>query len=374
MTLKNVQLLKMLASLCLISTLAILHSYSQLSHDIVVLEEPTRLKVKRDIKSIEEPKTKLVNWFRNVINNPDLAFDEYNAGQDQKTHHIMDQVRWLDKCNIAKESVKSHTTHFDENNFCRKVLNIQSIQSDFIEGQPNGTSIITYNDGSYAKANFRDGILQGYLTKFWCRFGNCDLFEMKSWRIPRHLQEISYYDNGIRVGIAYEFKIGGGFIVGQVDQFGNMTGKDIAYVYPDFETMLVGEFKNGDLVSGYEAELEDLLPSPNGLLKPLYEIKGHQIMTFSPSNGTFVGQGPITRDPMEKKFVYVSNSTIKDAGRGVFLKRKANKGQVIAYYNGVKMSDLESKLKFEDRKSQYRMDNGKMKFIFLAYNFALSSP
>ena len=57
--------------------------------------------------------------------------------------------------------------------------------------------------------------------------------------------------------------------------------------------------------------------------------------------------------------MYVSNSTIKEAGRGVFLKRKANKGQVIGYYNGVKMSDLESKLKIEDRKSQYRMDNGK---------------
>ena len=379
MTLKNVQLLKMLASLCLISTLAILHSYSHLSsHDMVAHEESygsreqeqaSRFKVKRDIKSIEEPKTKLVKWFRNVINNPDLAFEEYtNAGEeDHKAQRplvsddMRDQVRWLDKCNIAIENANFHNTtvNFDENNFCRKVLKIQSIQSDFIEGQPNGKSIITYHDGSYAKANFKDGILQGYLTKFWCRFGDCDLFEMKSWRIPRHLQEISYYDNGIRIGIAYEFKVGGGFIVGQVDQLGNMTGNDIAYVYPDFESMLVGEFKNGELVSGYAAELADFTSSPNGFLKPLYELKGHETMSFSQSNDTFIGQGPLIRDPMEEKYLYVSNSTIKDAGRGVFLKRKASKGQVIGYYNGVRMSDVESKLKLEDRKSQYRMDNGK---------------
>ena len=75
-------------------------------------EQASRFKVKRDIKSIEEPKTKLVKWFRNVINNPDLAFEEYtNAGyKDHKAQRpllsddMRDQVRWLDKCNIAIEN------------------------------------------------------------------------------------------------------------------------------------------------------------------------------------------------------------------------------------------------------------------------------
>ena len=86
-------------------------------------------------------------------------------------------------------------------------------------------------------------------------------------------------------------------------------------------------------------------------------------MVFSPSNANSMGQGPLIRDPMEKKYLFVSNSTVKDAGRGVFLKRKAKKGQVIGFYNGVRMSDSESKLKIEDRKSQYRMDNGKNNII-----------
>ena len=283
----------------------------------------------------------------------------------------MAKVLWLDKdkCyfNNATKNVKSYNTTviFDEKNFCRTILKIQSIQSDFILGQPNGKSIITYVDGSYTIANFKDGILQDYLIKFWCRFGTCDLPEMKSWRIPRHLKEISYYNNGIRVGIAYEFKVGGGFIIGKVDKFGNLTGKDIAYVYPDFDTMIVGEFKNSDLISGFEAEVKDWLPSsPNGFLKPSYNIIKSQLkMVFSPSNANSIGQGPLIRDPMEKKYLFVSNSTAKDAGRGVFLKRKAKKGQVIGFYNGVRMSDSESKLKIEDRKSQYRMDNGKNNII-----------
>ena len=47
----------------------------------------------------------------------------------------------------------------------------------------------------------------------------------------------------------------------------------------------------------------------------------------------------------------------QEAGRGVFLKRNAKKGQVIGFYNGVRMTDLESKIKVEDRKSPYRIDN-----------------
>ncbi len=48
---------------------------------------------------------------------------------------------------------------------------------------------------------------------------------------------------------------------------------------------------------------------------------------------------------------------IRNAGRGVFLKKAASKGTVIGFYNGVRMSDMQSRLRKADRKSAYRMDN-----------------
>ena len=102
---------------------------------------------------------------------------------------------------------------------------------------------------------------------------------MESWRIPRHLQEISYYNNGIRVGIAYEFKIGGGFIVGQVDKFGNLTGKDIAYVYPDFDAGIVGEFK---VLIIYFIECRSLLRNKRRFLLFAGALMGHLIEGIVP--------------------------------------------------------------------------------------------
>ena len=110
------------------------------------------------------------------------------------------------------------------------------------------------------------------------------------------------------------------------------------------ETMLVGEFKKGLLSSGLEAELVDTKISENGIIKPLYEIKGQNVMKYLPANKTHTGDGPLISDPMEEKFYYVGNSSIEGAGRGMFLKKNAVKGQIVGFYNGVRMTDLESKV------------------------------
>ena len=55
--------------------------------------------------------------------------------------------------------------------------------------------------------------------------------------------------------------------------------------------------------------------------------------------------------------MYVANSTIKGAERGVFLKRNVTKGEIVGFYNGVRLTGMEGKIKYEDRRSPYRMDN-----------------
>ena len=104
---------------------------------------------------------------------------------------------------------------------------------------------------------------------------------------------------GHKIGINYEFKSGGGFIVGLDD----LSGPDVAYVYPDMKTMIVGRFKKGQLVSGLEAERNGLAYADNGLLRPIYQIKGQKSMTYSVSNQTWIGSDPLIRDPLEVELV-----------------------------------------------------------------------
>jgi hypothetical protein len=51
--------------------------------------------------------------------------------------------------------------------------------------------------------------------------------------------QVSYYIGGRRVGPCWQFKIGGGVLAGNVDGSGRLTGSDVTYAYPDFETLLV---------------------------------------------------------------------------------------------------------------------------------------
>ena len=60
---------------------------------------------------------------------------------------------------------------------------------------------------------------------------------------------------------------------------------------------------------------------------------------------------------MEDKYFQVDDSSVTGAGRGIFLKANARKGFTVGFYNGVRLSDIESKVKLVDRKSPYRIDN-----------------
>ena len=119
-------------------------------------------------------------------------------------------------------------------------------------------------------------------------------------RTERAIDNLFFFSiTGHKIGINYEFKSGGGFVVGLDD----LSGPDVAYVYPDMKTMIVGRFKKGQLVSGLEAELNGLTYADNGLLRPLYNIKGQNSMTYSVSNQTWIGSDPLVRDPLEVELV-----------------------------------------------------------------------
>ena len=362
----NKKLMKMMLSISLLSfVMAIFHTVLLANRDSEVHEDPDALRFKRGIKSkikmYENPSLELIKWFRSVV------ADEAIVDFDDKPNDSNEPAYLLEDCandnlyNYSDTLKKNEKGQFeghgkiiyDRKALCRNLHQIHSIEGFFVKGQPHGKAQIIYRDRTISKVNFVDGVLNGLYVHFWCKFGSCDHFDLESWRKAKHFKRIAVYKKGRPFGIEYQFKAGGGFIVGPK----GLTGLDVAYVYPDMETMLVGKFEKGQLTSGLEAKLSDLVISGNGLILPQYEIAGKKSFKYSVSNQTWIGLDPLIRDPLEDKYFMVSNSSVDGAGRGIFLKKAGRKGQIVGFYNGVRMSDIESKVKTEDRKSPYRMDN-----------------
>ena len=59
---------------------------------------------------------------------------------------------------------------------------------------------------------------------------------------------LGWFEKGKAVGPCWKFLVGGTFIYGIVNENGDFTGPDIAFIYQDLELALVGEFKNGIMV------------------------------------------------------------------------------------------------------------------------------
>ena len=61
---------------------------------------------------------------------------------------------------------------------------------------------------------------------------------------------------GIARGFCWKGLHGGGFLCGFVDPVdGSFTGSDIAFIYPDFETVLRGQFTNGKVTKVRQSPL-----------------------------------------------------------------------------------------------------------------------
>ena len=154
-------------------------------------------------------------------------------------------------------------------------------------------------------------------------------------------------------------------MVGCSEKQNILSGPQIAYVYPDAFTSILGQFENETLVKGRLHELVDIIfegksPVPifrEAQLSISSSSKQTTDYVYEPANQTYLGEHALQRDPYEAKYLYIANSNIKKAGRGVFLKRNVSEGEIVGFYNGVRLTGMESKIKHQDRKSPYRMDN-----------------
>ncbi|XP_051505829.1 histone-lysine N-methyltransferase SETD7 isoform X4 [Myxocyprinus asiaticus] len=115
-----------------------------------------------------------------------------------------------------------------------------TLEGFYVDDALQGKGIYTYEDGGALHGTYVDGELNGPAQEF---------------DSDRHLVFRGQYKDNIRCGMCWVYYPDGGCVVGEVNEDGEMTGKAVAYVYPDGYTSLYGTFVDGELIEGRLATL-----------------------------------------------------------------------------------------------------------------------
>ena len=92
------------------------------------------------------------------------------------------------------------------------------------------------SDTTVTDCYFKDGVMHGPVR----RIG------MKKFReFRQQLLFVGHYRSGRPFGPCWQYREGGGFLYGSPDASGKFTGDQLAFIYPDLSTALVGRFVDG---------------------------------------------------------------------------------------------------------------------------------
>lgn len=148
---------------------------------------------------------------------------------------------------------------------------------------------------------------------------------------------LGHYRAGLPHGTCWTSVLGGGWVVGRVDSTGSYTGLDIAFLYPDLSTALVGEWRDGELVSGLAARLSDV-QAVQGVLVPSFTVTDTREYRRWVSTSDRLLSPPHLTDPYESGTVCVGQSGVEGGGEGLYAGRDIAANTLVAYYNGVRMT------------------------------------
>lgn len=198
---------------------------------------------------------------------------------------------------------------------------IQAITGFYRHGILQGRGKVFLESGICLEGEFRRGSLQGPVCGYNHR---CDLVF------------VGCFHDGKPTGIAWKWLEGNGFLYGRLNSAGEFTGSNIAYLYPDLVTCLIGEFVDGQLVQGRESKVQDAHVHKEILKLRFHEPRG-PTFEFWKSTLTEIRVPPLQEDIYEKKYVEVRDSRLEGAGDGLFAKKALAQGATVAFYNGIRV-------------------------------------
>ena len=106
----------------------------------------------------------------------------------------------------------------------------------------------------------------------------------------------------------------------------------MTFVYPDFNTVLIGEFNNGTMIEAVEGKIVAYKCKDEVLqIKTKVKIES-SVYKHDPPTTLKISSNPTLRDPLEQKSYYLR---VGDFGDSLFAKKDFVKGDLISYYNGI---------------------------------------
>ena len=128
------------------------------------------------------------------------------------------------------------------------------------------------------------------------------------------------------------------FLHGKINEKNGMiTGNDIAYIYPDMETVYLGKFENSKMIDAQESSILEVGCDENGVmlvknyLRPNVSVP--HVYYEPPTNISF-GQGPKgVMDPYEKRWVELKMAENSKMGESAYAKKDFKNGELVAIYN-----------------------------------------
>ncbi|KAL8207087.1 UNVERIFIED_CONTAM: Histone-lysine N-methyltransferase setd7 [Gekko kuhli] len=196
-----------------------------------------------------------------------------------------------------------------------------TLEGYYVDDALQGQGVYTYEDGGALHGSYMDGELNG---------------PAQEYDADGQLIFKGQYKDNIRNGICWIYYPDGGYLVGEVNEEGEMTGEKIAYVYPDGKTAYYGHFIDGEML---EAKLANLFSIEEG--KPQFEVVPGPVYSFDKSTSSCISTNALLPDPYESERVYVDTSLISSAGEGLFSKIAAEAGIVMSFYNGIRITHQE---------------------------------
>ena len=125
-------------------------------------------------------------------------------------------------------------------------------------------------------------------------------------------------------------------MVGRVNEDGDLTGSDIAYMFPNIETALVGEFEDGVLKKARVTKVTEVILDYGCIKVPKFVEPTGPIYYRELSDSEFVTNCPLLKDPYEEKMVFVKPSLVEGAQEGLFARQAVKANTIVAFYNGVR--------------------------------------
>mgnify|MGYP001161651556 FL=1 len=211
--------------------------------------------------------------------------------------------------------------------------NVSRIVGRCVNDKLEGKGKIISAETAVTDCFFRNGCIHGPVRRF----------TMKKFReFRQQLDFLGTYQKGKPWGMCWEYREGGGFLVGKVDPSnGEFSGDEgIAYLYPDLSTALLGAFVGGTMKAAKSTRLIGVTLDPSTqIMTPVFaQTLPHQpVMRYSKATAESIGHQPMVSDPYEDCTVRVRSSGVEGGGDGLFAQKDLAKGSMVAFYNGVRL-------------------------------------